>query len=277
MRCEICNKKLNIYRSLKKFDLLKCWKCNHTISNLTVSKKYYQDTYSQSYIDQKHKNWMNNPNYPFFEKINTFIKSTKSKNVIDLGCGTGLLLKYLYKENPKLNLTGVDIITKSSKKNSRINFVKKEIFKYFPKKKFSVIVSIMVIEHVPRVKLFIDHIKKLSNKNAYCILLTINTNSFLYKISNYLYYLNIKTPFVRLYDPHHLNHFSNESLEKIFKKNGFDLVKRIRTPITMRQIDYPYSNIFMKYFLYLGLYIIFKFELFFNKSWLQTVILRKKN
>ena len=106
---------------------------------------------------------MNNPNYPFFEKINTFIKSTKSKNVIDLGCGTGLLLKYLYKENPKLNLTGVDIITKSSKKNSRINFVKKEIFKYFPKKKFSVIVSIMVIEHVPRVKLFIDHIKKLSN------------------------------------------------------------------------------------------------------------------
>ena len=107
--------------------------------------------------------------------------------------------------------------------------------------------------------------------------MTINTDSFLYKISNYLYYLNIKTPFIRLYDPHHINHFSKKSLEKIFIKNGFNVIKRIKTPISMKQIDYPYNNIFSKYFLYMGLVIILKLEYFFNKSWMQTVIFKRKS
>ena len=123
----------------------------------------------------------------------------------------------------------------------------------------------------------IEHIKKISKKDSYCIILTINTDSFLYKISNYLYYLNIKTPFIRLYDPHHLNHFSKKSLEKIFIKNGFNVIKRIKTPISMKQIDYPYNNIFSKYFLYMGLVIILKLEYFFNKSWMQTVIFKRKS
>jgi 2-polyprenyl-3-methyl-5-hydroxy-6-metoxy-1,4-benzoquinol methylase len=134
----------------------------------------------------------------------------------------------------------------------------------------------MVIEHVPRVNPFIKHIKKISKRGSYCIILTINTDSLLYKISNFLYFLNIKTPFIRLYDPHHLNHFSRKSLEKVFKKNGFKIIKRIKTPITMKQIDYPYNNILMKYFLYLGLAIILKMEALFNKSWLQTVIFQRK-
>jgi len=277
MRCEICSKKLNIYKRLEQFDLLKCYICDHTVSDLKVSNKYYQETYSQSYVDEKHKNWMNNPNYPFFEKINLFIKSKKSGKILDLGCGTGLLLKYLYKKNPKFNLTGVDIIVKNSKRKSKITYIKKEIFKFLPKKKFSFVVSNMVIEHIPHIKLFIEHIKKISNKDSYCIILTINTDSFLYKISNYLYYLNIKTPFIRLYDPHHLNHFSKKSLEKIFIKNGFNVIKRVKTPISMKQIDYPYNNIFMKYFLYFGLAIMLKLENFFNKSWMQTVIFKRKN
>ena len=79
-----------------------------------------------------------------------------------------------------------------------------------------------------------------------------------------------------MYDPHHLNHFSKKSLEKVFKKNGFKIIKRIKTPITMKQIDYPYNNILMKYFLYLGLAIILKMEALLNKSWLQTVIFQRK-
>jgi len=275
MYCEICSKKLTIFKTLKNFDLLRCNECDHTISNLKINKKYYKETYSQSYVKDKHKNWMNNPNYPFFKKILIFIKSKKEGNILDLGCGTGLLLKYLNKKNPKFDLTGVDIIARNHKKKE-INFIKKEIFSFLPKKKFFFILSSMVIEHVPRVNQFIKHIKKISKRGSYCIILTINTDSLLYKISNFLYYLNIKTPFVRLYDPHHLNHFSKKSLEKVFKKNGFKIIKRIKTPITMKQIDYPYNNILMKYFLYLGLAIILKMEALLNKSWLQTVIFQRK-
>ena len=277
MSCEICSKKLNIFKKLKKFNLLRCEFCDHNVSDFKVNKKYYQETYSESYVGDKHKNWMNNPNYPFFKKINLFIKTKKKGRVLDLGCGKGLLLKYLYKKNPKLDLTGVDIIAKNDKKRLKIKFIKKEIFKFLPKKKFFFIISVMVIEHVPSIKLFIKHLKKISNKSSYFIICTINSDSFLYKISNYLYLLNIKTPFVRLYDPHHLNHFSKKSLEKVFKKNGFNVIKRIKTPISMKQIDYPYNNIFLKYFLYLGLAIILKMEAIFDKSWIQTVIFQRKS
>ena len=70
---------------------------------------------------------------------------------------------------------------------------------------------------------------------------------------------------------------SNKSLEKLFKENGFKITKKIKSNVSMKQIDYEYSNIFIKYFLYLGLSIIIKTENFFNKSWLQTVIFTKKN
>ena len=183
MLCEICNKKLNVKASLEKFNLLDCINCSHTVSNLIVNKKYYSQTYSNEYVEEKHKNWMNNPNYPLFKKINHFISSKKRGKILDLGCGTGLLLKFLNKKNPKYDLTGIDII--SNKKYKNIKFINKEFFNYVPKKKFSFIISIAVIEHVPKVKKFLNYLKKISKKDAYFIILTINTNSLLYIIAGY--------------------------------------------------------------------------------------------
>jgi 2-polyprenyl-3-methyl-5-hydroxy-6-metoxy-1,4-benzoquinol methylase len=276
MYCEICNKKLEIYKKLEKFDLLRCYSCDHTISKIRANKKYYQETYSSAYAGDKHKNWMTNPNYKFYEIINGFIKSKRSGKIIDVGCGIGMLLKYLSKKDPKYDLTGVDIIAKKGKKKSKINFIKKDIFKYSSKKKFSFVLSIAVIEHVPKIKLYLNLLKKISNKDSSFIINTVNTNSFLYKIASFLYYLNIKTPFVRLYDPHHLNHFSNKSLEKVFKKNGFSLVKRVDTPVSMKHIDIPPSNIFMKSLFYVGVYVLLKSDKFINNTFFwQTVIFKR--
>lgn len=274
MNCEICNKKIIIFKKLESFNLLKCYNCDHIISNIKTSKKYYQTTYSDIYVSKKHKNWMNNPNNALFEIIYLFIKSKRKGKILDLGCGTGLLLKYLKKKS-KFDLTGVDIMAKTDN-SSKICFIKKELLKFVPKNVFSFVISIMVIEHVPKLKLFVNHLKKITKTGAYCIIVTINTDSLLYKIAHFLYNLNFKDPFVRLYDPHHLNHFSNKSLESLFVKNGFNLEKRINTPISMKQVDYPYSNLFMKYFLYFNIYFIMHIGSIFSKSWIQTVIFKKK-
>jgi len=129
---------------------------------------------------------------------------------------------------------------------------------------------------VPKVKVYLDYLKRVTEKDAHFIVLTINTNSFLYIIANCLYKIGIKSPFVRLYDPHHLNHFSNISLEKFLIKNNFEIIERIKTPISMKQIDYPYNDLITKYILYLGLSILLKMEKIFNKSWLQTIVFKKK-
>ena len=275
MNCEICNKKLVIFVKLQKFDLLKCDNCDHIISNLKISKKYLKETYSKNYLIQKHKNWMNNPNNEFYEKIENFILKNNIEKILDLGCGKGLLLKFLKKRNPSLKLTGVDLY--KHKKNKKIDFINKDIFKFKSKKEFSMIVSVMVIEHIKKIKPFIKLIKKLTKNKSYCVINTINTNSILYKISHFFYYFNFKTPFSRLYDPHHLNHFSNKSLKKIFLQNGFSLVEIIKTPITMKQVDYPYDNIIKKYFFYVGIYLIIKLQNIFGFSWIQTIVFKKKN
>ena len=133
MVCEICNKKLDLKAKLEKFNLLKCNNCKHIVTNLKTSKKYYEETYSNQYVDKKHKNWMNNPNYTFFAKVNNFIANKKKGKILDSGCGTGLLLKYLNKNNSDYDLTGIDII--KNKKHKKIKFLKKEFFKFLPKKK----------------------------------------------------------------------------------------------------------------------------------------------
>lgn len=275
MNCEICNKKLFLFVKLKRFDLLKCLNCDHIISNLKISKKYLRETYTKNYLIQKHKNWMNNPNIKFYKKIENVILKNNIEKILDLGCGKGLLLKFLIKRNPSLKLTGVDLF--KHKKNKNINFVNKDIFKFKTKKKFSMIISIMVIEHIKKIKPFIGLINKLLKSNAFCIINTINTNSFLYKISHLLYLFNFKTPFLRLYDPHHLNHFSNKSLKKVFLQNGFSIVKIINTPVTMKQVDYPYDNFIKKYFFYFGIFLIVKLQNLFGFSWIQTIVLKKNN
>ena len=55
-----------------------------------------------------------------------------------------------------------------------------------------------------------------------------------------------------------------------------EMVEKINTPISMKQIDYPYNNILTKYILFIGLFCMLKIEKILNKSWLQTVIFRKK-
>ena len=275
MLCEICNRKLEIFRKLKKFNLLKCNKCNHIVTNLKVNKSYYMKTYSNEYVDEKHKNWMNNPNIGLFEKIYKFIILKKIKGeIIDLGCGKGLLLKYLNKKNSKLNLTGVDLYKNTSDHN--LKFIKKNILKFSTKRKFSLVISTATIEHIEKLSNFLRLIKKISKKGAYIIILTVNTNSILYKMSEILFFLNLKQPFIRLYDPHHINHFSKKSLKKIFIKNKFEFIDELPTPIKMKYVDFSYNNLITKYFYYCSLFFIFKFSKILNLDHLQTLVFKKK-
>jgi 2-polyprenyl-3-methyl-5-hydroxy-6-metoxy-1,4-benzoquinol methylase len=274
MNCKICNRSLKKFRSFKKINLLKCYVCNHAVSKIKISKKYHKETYSNDYFDEKHKNWMNNPNVDLFEKIYEFILSKKKGSIIDLGCGTGSLCKFLIQKNQKFDITGVDL--NKNKKFKKIKFINKEFFSYKTNKKFKFIISLAVIEHVPSIKKYFDYFKKIAKKDAHFIILTINTSSLLYMSANLLFHLGIKKPFERLYDPHHINHFSKESLEKFINKNNFKIIKKINTPISMKQIDYPYENLFTKYFLYISLYILLKLEKFTNRSWLQTVMFKKR-
>lgn len=91
-----------------------------------------------------------------------------------------------------------------------------------------------------------------------------------------MFNLGISGPFLRLYDPHHLNHFSLRSLDKIFHNHHYRKIKILTSPVKMKYTDYPYNNFFIKYFYYIVLSSIFFVTNIVGYSHLQTVVFQKK-
>ena len=215
-----------------------CKNCNHRVSFFKKKNKA-RDEYNENYYIEKHKNWFENPNYSLFNFILHFVKKNNIKNILDLGCGKGDFLKYMNLKS-KLKLTGIDITKNKNLKS--IKFIKGDLHKYTFNEKFDLIVNLAVIEHIDDVNKFVAKINSLLNKNGHTIIMTVNQNSLIYKISRFLYSININEPFIRLYDKHHLNHFSNKSLLYLLKKHKFEIIGKYFQNHNLNSVDFNKAN-----------------------------------
>ena len=137
--------------------------------------------------------WNTRGNYKILHKINplrlefilnNFGKSISKKNVLDIGCGGGLISESLAKKNAKV--TGIDenaFNIKQAKEHAKIsslkiNYINQSLDFFFKKnkKKFDLILCLEVLEHVNDVEQALDKITKLLNPGATLILSTINRN-----------------------------------------------------------------------------------------------------
>lgn len=129
-------------------DLLKDWyneKTKKETSNLSV-KNFY-------------KNWAKN--YDVLDNIAIYLEEKnikswfkfKGKDILDLGCGTGRYTIPLAKKN---NLTAIDFSKsmlnnakkKAKKKGVKIDFEEGDVTKFKSTKKFDVIISMLVQDHI---------------------------------------------------------------------------------------------------------------------------------
>ena len=137
--------------------------------------------------------WNISGNYKILHKINplrlefilnNFDKSISKKNVLDIGCGGGLISESLAKKKAKV--TGIDeniCSIKQAKEHAKISslkikYINQSLDSYFNKnkKKFDLILCLEVLEHVNDVEKTLDKITKLLNPGAILILSTINRN-----------------------------------------------------------------------------------------------------
>ena len=87
-----------------------------------------------------------------------------SKNLLDLGCGTGLELKEIFKRFPEINVTGIDLSQKMLDKlqikfgNKKINLIKANYLEYdFGKNTYDIVISYETLhhlEHKEKIKLY---------------------------------------------------------------------------------------------------------------------------
>ena len=137
--------------------------------------------------------WNIKGNYKILHKINplrlefilnNFDKSIKKKDVLDIGCGGGLISELLAKKNA--NVTGIDeniYNIKQARKHAKMSSIKidyknqsLDTFYKKNKKKYDLILCLEVLEHVNDVKKTLDKISELMKPGATLILSTINRN-----------------------------------------------------------------------------------------------------
>ena len=137
--------------------------------------------------------WNIKGNYKILHKINplrlefilnNFDKSIRKKNILDIGCGGGLISELLAKKNA--NVTGIDeniYNIKQAREHVKMSSIKidyknqsLDTFYKKNKKKYDLILCLEVLEHVNDVKKTLDKISELMKPGATLILSTINRN-----------------------------------------------------------------------------------------------------
>ena len=162
-------------------------------------------------------------------KLKKKIKPLTGINILDIGCGGGLLSEPMIKLGA--NVTGIDASIKNiniaklhAKKNKlNINYLCTSPEKLKIKKKFDVILNMEIVEHVENVPFFLKSCSNLLKKNGVMYVATINKTlkSYMFAIVGAEYFLRwlpIGT--------HEWEKFVKpEDLKNILKKNNLILNK----------------------------------------------------
>ncbi len=232
IKCNLC--KSTNYRTITreiregKGHIVECKKCSHVYQAIEMSnkdlEKYYNDIYvitnslTSDVIEAKHH---------FDERLKTLdnlllhlrkhIK--KSDKVLDIGAGAGSLLYAIKKDvtsvsATELNKSYVEFMKSSLGINSYYGFIEKIQLH----KKFTFIISINTIDHLPNPVLVLENIYKILEVNGKIYLELPNRKEAL----NFFLPEDNKKKFNKFYwHKAHYSYFSEEILVNLLKKVGF--------------------------------------------------------
>ncbi|MFA5176190.1 MAG: methyltransferase domain-containing protein [Candidatus Nanoarchaeia archaeon] len=178
------------------------------------AKKYDTDVNLAIFLEEKH--------------IKNFIPNIKNKEVLDFGCGTGRWAIRFAKKGAKV--TAIDLtpaminLAKKKAKKSRLNidFSIQDLTKYYPKKKFDLIISMLVLDHIKKLEKIVKVIDKASKIGTEVIISNVHPETM-------IKYLNPKTGktggyILENYKTDQFFHPLEEYVD-VFLKYGFILTK----------------------------------------------------
>ncbi len=191
---------------------------SHTDSKKTALDKIYQ--YVRNYTLKRK-----------LSLINSF--KTKTKNILDVGAGTGDFLKICSTNN--WNVLGIEPSLNARNIAKEKGIILKKELKEIKNNKFDVITLWHVLEHVENINEYITTLKKLLSNSGRIVIAVPN-----YKSYDAKYY---KEFWAALDVPRHLWHFSQSSIHKIFAEENMIVEKTI----PMRFDSYYVSLLSEKY------------------------------
>ena len=107
MACTVCGDRNTRKEPFNGADLYSCRACRHRFTD--PGSFGTKEHYEADYFDEKHRKWFANPDIALFEYIWQRISTLgPGTSVLDIGCGNGAFLKYLWSRSKGLRLTGID-------------------------------------------------------------------------------------------------------------------------------------------------------------------------
>jgi hypothetical protein len=106
-------------------------------------------------------------------------------------------------------------------------------------RQWDVAVGLATSEHLPDVQAFARRLREVVVPGGLAIVMTNDERSSPYDIARVARRVGYRTPFERLYDRHHLNHFNTKSLRTLMARHGFRLREVRRHNIPLAAVDMP--------------------------------------
>ena len=274
LTCPICAAPSAVEHRLEDFTLCRCSECDHCFTDMNSIDRAEQ--YEADYFEEEHRNWFLHPDLDLYEKLTRIILAHKpNAAILDVGCGNGNLLRYLRSRGRDLSLTGIDIAP--NEPSARIEYLRGNFGEHKFDRRFDVLVSLAVIEHIPNVALFAERLSEFCEPGGLVITMTVDERSLIYGAARALHRTGYSVPLKRLYSKHHLNHFTHHSLKRLLERRGLRTIQVLRHNTPIAAVDTPKTSRLSKLILKTGVWGAFQLGSLTGRTMLQTIISEKSD
>lgn len=185
------------------------------------------------------------------ESIKILMEDKDLKKVLDVGCGTGRLVKFLNEKG--FTAIGCDkekeAVKQAQKINKRQTITKASAIKLpFKSQTFDLVIGVSLIEHLDKIETpkFLKEAFRVLKSGGFIFLITPNFNSpFRYLLNKHWF---------AYFDPTHKQFYTPRLLSQLLKKHGFQKIKlRFKTayniptdlhlPKFCRKLPLPVKNL----------------------------------
>lgn len=234
--CPVCGRIAAPRVVFPTFAVMACPGCRHEFT--PELPRGSAETYDPAYFQKSHANWFSNPDTDLFATLAEAIGRAGGKDarIIDVGCGNGAFLKFLAKRG-FTRLTGLDIIPQALP--APIRYLETPIEDYAGGETFDVVVSLANVEHLPDPRAAMASLARLVVPGGLVAVYTVANESLLYRAAKGLADCGIRFAAARLYDPHHVSHFSVASLARAARTAGLVPLSLTRRDIPKKAVDLP--------------------------------------
>jgi len=234
--CPVCGRLAAPRLVFPKFSVMACPGCRHEFT--PELPRGAAETYDPAYFQKSHANWFANPDTDLFAALAEAIERSggKAARVIDVGCGNGAFLEFLGRRG-FADLTGLDIIRQTLP--APIRYLETPIEDYAGGETFDAVVSLANVEHLHNPRAAMASLARLAAPGALVAVYTVVNHSLLYGAAKVLADCGVPFAAARLYDPHHVSHFSVDSLNRAAVAAGLTPTALTRRDIPQKAVDLP--------------------------------------